>query len=132
MRLDDVLSYQNNVVVKHFCAHHPHFTQDEAQQIFADLLAWLWLREQRQKKNEKTYLFGPLLVLDDMWHCFILHTREYHHFCMSYFAQYLHHDPEPVGEEYCMSEEEITDFLADCFTYLDEAWVDRRFADVFK
>lgn len=132
MLLQEILNYHNEEVVKRFCISHPQYALSDAQQIFHDLLAWLWVREQRAHMNKRTYLFGPLLILDEMWHCFILHTRDYHHFSMHYFSQYLHHDPEPVGEEHQVTEQELSDFLADCFTYLDEAWVDRRFSEVFK
>ena len=35
----------------------------------------------------------PSRVVDDAWHEFILHTREYHHFCEGAFGKFLHHSP---------------------------------------
>ena len=35
----------------------------------------------------------PSKVVDDAWHEFILHTREYHHFCEGAFGKFLHHSP---------------------------------------
>lgn len=32
-------------------------------------------------------------VIDEMWHIFILHSREYHRFCYEYFGTYIHHQP---------------------------------------
>ncbi len=125
--LTNLLSYQNEQVVSHFCHHYPEFSIQEGQQLFSDLLAWIWLSKQRTIQGKKTYLFGPLLILDELWHSFILHTRDYLSFSMTYFGEYMHHEVEPVGYERVLEEEELTDFLQDCFNYLDRSWVERRF-----
>ncbi|QMT61252.1 hypothetical protein [Legionella sp. PC997] len=126
--LSELLGYKNNTVVKHFCSHHPNFSEPEGQALFADLLAWMWLNVHRAKQGKKTYLFGPLLILDELWHTFILHTRDYVDFSMRYFDCYFHHDVEPSGQEHVMEEVELTDYLQDCFAYLGSEWVSRRFA----
>lgn len=120
--------YRNQKVVDYFCYHHPEFTWDDGQLLFEDLLAWLWLNTQRKKEGKNTYLFGPLLILDELWHTFILHTRDYVDFSMQYFGEYIHHEVEPIGFEHVIEEEELTDFLQDCFKYLDQHWVERRFS----
>lgn len=120
--------YQNPKLITYFCHHHPEYSQDEAEQLFADLLSWMWLNLQRGKLGKKTLLFGPLLVLDELWHAFILHTRDYCEFSSRYFGGYFHHDIEPIGEEHQVTEEELRDYLQDCFTYLDAEWVTRRFS----
>ena len=127
--LSAVLAYENTAVVNYFCHHHPEFTEREGQALFKDLLAWLWLNKQRAKQDKKTHLFGPMLVLDQLWHAFILHTQDYVNFSIKYFGTYFHHDIEPVGCEHIMEEEELRDYLQDCFHFLGEDWVARRFAD---
>ncbi len=129
--LSQVVLYKNPSVVGQFCHFHSQYSAPEAEQLFKDLLAWLWLKEQRQKSNKSTYLFGPLLILDELWHLFILHTRDYIDFSSRYFGEYLHHEPEPPGFEHLLTEEELGDYLTDCFEYLDSAWVERRFALAF-
>ncbi|KTD05617.1 hypothetical protein Lgor_0102 [Fluoribacter gormanii] len=126
--LSELLAYKNETVVNYFCHHHPDCSEQEGQDLFADLLAWMWLNMQRQKLGKKTYLFGPLLILDELWHTFILHTRDYVDFSIRYFDTYFHHDVEPSGKEHIIEEEELTDYLQDCFTYLGSEWVARRFA----
>jgi len=32
-------------------------------------------------------------VIDEVWHAFILHTREYAEFCQSIFGRFVHHAP---------------------------------------
>lgn len=129
--LADLLGYQNERVVFHFCHHHPEFSIQEGRQLFSDLLAWLWLSKQRTSLGKKTYLFGPLLILDELWHTFILHSCDYLSFSMEYFGEYMHHEVEPIGFERVLEEDELTDFLQDCFNYLDSNWVERRFVEAF-
>ena len=124
------LQYKNKAVIDYFCHHHPELTLQEAQILFNDLLAWMWFNAQRAKQGKKTYLFGPLLILDEMWHTFILHTRDYVDFSRRYFGGYFHHEIEPIGFEHVMEEEELTDYLEDCFTYLGSEWIERRFVAV--
>ncbi|MDI9817897.1 MULTISPECIES: hypothetical protein [unclassified Legionella] len=125
--LDELLAYQNEQVVRYFCHHHPDISYQEGQQLFNDLLAWMWLNACRQKSHRLTYLFGPLLRLDEVWHCFILHTPDYVDFCQHYFADYFHHHVETIGSEHELSPDELADFLEDCFEYLGDAWVERHF-----
>ncbi|HAU1151783.1 TPA: hypothetical protein JBI12_07515 [Legionella pneumophila] len=129
--LSELLHYKNEKIVTHFCHSHPEYSIQEGLILFEDLLAWMWLNKQRNLRGKKTYLFGPLLILDEMWHSFILHTRDYVAFSMKYFGEYFHHDVEPSGFEHVLDEEELTDFLQDCFQYLNKEWVERRFSMVF-
>lgn len=124
-----LLSYNNPKVLEVFCSQHPEISVDEAQVVFQDLLAWMWLSVQRANLGKKTYLFGPLLLLDEMWHVFILHTQDYVDFSMCYFGMYFHHEVESVGFEHVVTEEELTDFLNDCFNFLNNQWVERRFSN---
>ena len=36
----------------------------------------------------------PSRKVDDLWHTFILFTKEYHKFCHKSFGEYLHHNPD--------------------------------------
>ncbi|MBL7480538.1 hypothetical protein [Legionella bononiensis] len=127
-KLDELKKYKNHKVITYFCHHHPEFSLDDGQCLLEDLLSWMWLNNKRSELGKKTYLFGPLLILDEMWHTFILHTRDYIDFSMHYFGEYVHHDVEPIGFEHVLEEDELTDFLQDCFDYLDQDWVARRFS----
>jgi hypothetical protein len=42
------------------------------------------------------YVSMPSQVADDLWHEFILYTREYDAFCRSAFGGFLHHTPAVV------------------------------------
>ncbi len=125
--LNIILTYQNNLVIQQFCQEYPDKTVEQAQQIFHDLLAWLWLSEHRNQKQLKSHMIAPLHILDKMWHVFILHTRSYTDFCQQYFQRYLHHEVEHHGSEHLMSAEELTEYLNDAYEYLGEAWLLRNF-----
>ena len=122
-----LLQYECPEVIAYFC-HHQELPKAVVEQRFKDLLAWFWLSEHRKQQGKKTALFGPLLPLDDLWHAFILHTRAYTHFSHQFFGDYYHHDIEPLGEEYSLSEADLRDLLQDCFEHLGKEWVERCFA----
>lgn len=131
LSLAEVINYQNDRVIDHFRKRWPEYSLETSQQLFKDLMAWMWLNQQRTLLGKKTYLFGPLLILDEMWHSFILHTRDYSHFSIQYFGEYFHHEVEPSGMEHELEEEELRDFLDDCCRLLGEEWIDRQFAEAF-
>ena len=47
-------------------------------------------------KARGRYVSMPSQVADDLWHEFILHTREYSAFCQKAFGGYMHHTPSAV------------------------------------
>ena len=125
--LDIILSYQNHPVIHQFCQENPDKTVDQAQQLFQDLLAWLWLSEHRNQRQLKSHMIAPLQMLDKMWHVFILHTRSYTDFCQQFFHRYIHHEIEHHGSEFVMSTDELTEYLNDAYEYLGEDWLLRNF-----
>lgn len=125
--LKQLLAYENKPVTARYCQEYPETTVNHSEQIFQDLLCWLWLNACRKHKNLKTHMIGPLLELDNMWHVFILHTRSYIDFCQQYFGEYFHHDVEPMGVEHELSPEELEEYLSDCYDQLGEEWVLRNF-----
>lgn len=128
--LNQILAFENRRVVDYFCRQNPGVTPKGASQLFQDLLGWMWLHQHRKSGKKSTWLFGPLLELDAMWHAFILHTRDYHAFCYQFFQEYFHHDIEPGENPHELDPDEIASFLEDCFEFLGEAWVDRYFGSL--
>ncbi|MDN3581264.1 hypothetical protein [Mucilaginibacter flavus] len=39
----------------------------------------------------------PTVEVDEAWHTFILHTRQYHDYCMVTFGRFIHHNPHPIN-----------------------------------
>jgi hypothetical protein len=68
---------------------HPQLTTKDCELVGKGLrqffLAYL--------KSGKQYVSMPSQVVDDLWHEFILYTRNYEQFCQSAFGRFLHHTP---------------------------------------
>jgi hypothetical protein len=92
--LADVLRYRNEDIVERF-QETWDLPLDECRELFADTLRWLWLAVCADEQPEPVPLAisQSTKLIDEMWHTFILFTREYHEFCDTYFGRYVHHDP---------------------------------------
>lgn len=98
--LDAVLAYQQDDVVYRFQKTYG-VSHAEAEDIFTQVKKWLWLANFRHLQGLKKGLDidHPLVVIDEMWHNFVLFTKEYTAFCQHYFGYYLHHAPATKAEE---------------------------------
>lgn len=47
-------------------------------------------------KSGRKYVSMPSQAVDEVWHDFILNTKEYARFCKSAFGQFMHHTPAVV------------------------------------
>lgn len=70
----------------------------------------------------------PDKSIDDMWHTFLLFTREYKAFCEEYLGQFVHH--QPVGGFPPQTYTETRALAVQLFGSLDqEFWPDKAKAD---
>jgi hypothetical protein len=53
-----------------------------------------WFRILARRPTARLWLAMPSTLADDMWHEFLLHTRDYAAFCDTAFRRFLHHLPE--------------------------------------
>jgi hypothetical protein len=90
-RKTKALSYENEEIVASFRNSYG-VTLEEARELFEECKKWLWLCGTRPRSMRLT-VFGPMRLLDEMWHTFILFTREYTEYCMTHFGFYIHHAP---------------------------------------
>jgi hypothetical protein len=66
----------------------------EAELIFQETLKWLWLCSlPEREENRGPVTHAPMQVVDEMWHSFILCTRDYQRFCDENLGGYIHHQP---------------------------------------
>lgn len=84
--LETVLSYQNVSVIKRISKDMSCSFQ-EAKEIFDDTKLFLYLC------GKYSDSFTPSPRIDEGWHAFILHTKDYFDFCMNYFQKFIHHYP---------------------------------------
>lgn len=71
---------------------HPGFTRKESALVSRGLrqffIAYLM--------SDKQFVSMPSVVADDLWHEFILYTRDYQDFCRRAFGGFLHHAPAVI------------------------------------
>jgi hypothetical protein len=96
--LEEVLAFRHPDVVARFLKSW-NVSQAEAEEIFEDLLRWLWVSALSMKEDvpgEKPLplaILSSMTLVDEMWHAFILYTKDYTKFCVDHFGFYLHHGP---------------------------------------
>ena len=92
--LGEVLAYNNPAIEQRFMAI---YGTDKAATnvIFNSAKKWLWLCYQRRQLGLDIHLSidTPLLIIDEMWHNFILFSDDYIKFCKHFFGHYIHHMP---------------------------------------
>jgi hypothetical protein len=79
-------------------------TLEEAEEIAVETNRWLWLNASLQEARDSKILGIPrllaihvgMVVIDEYWHTFILHTRDYTAHCEKYFGFYIHHTPSSL------------------------------------
>jgi hypothetical protein len=73
-------------------SRHPGFTRKESALVSRGLrqffIAYLM--------SGKEFVSMPSVVADDLWHEFILYTRDYKEFCRRAFGRFLHHSPAVI------------------------------------
>ena len=94
--LAKALRYQDRNVVDSFVDRY-RVSAGEASALFADTRRWLWLNA--LPDAPRLYVSSELLVIDEMWHTFVLHTASYTRFCSLTFGFYLHHTPTTRREK---------------------------------
>ncbi len=138
--LELILEYKNPAVVKRFQKEFPE-KSDRAEDIFSDLLRFFWGtrkhlldKTKSPQKTELDFIFimdEEMREIDQMWHVFLLYTRDYMDFCQTYFGEYLHHQPDlvPIFEKNGFQfETNLQKFLSYNFDLFGGAVIQRWFA----
>ena len=104
-KLEDILNYKNPDVVKRFQKDFPK-KAEKAEELFTDLMRFFWGTKKHLSDRtlnpanpEYDFIFimdEDMRDIDQMWHIFLLYTRDYMNFCEQYFGSYLHHQPDLV------------------------------------
>ena len=68
---------------------HPQLSLKECQLVSHALRQYFLTH----LKSGRKFVSMPSQVVDDLWHEFILYTKEYQIFCKSAFGQFFHHTP---------------------------------------
>lgn len=89
--LESVLSYQNPEVIARFM-RETGLDASDADEIFTEMKRWLWLCG--TSPDAPVNMVGEAFVIDEMWHTFLLFTRDYADFCERFFGRFIHHMPK--------------------------------------
>jgi hypothetical protein len=97
-----VLTYRQPEVVRKFVERYD-VTPREARALFVEMLRWLWLAAAYRQDAlagrrglPRLAIDTPLVMLDEMWHTFLLFTHDYADFCARYLGTFVHHVPTPA------------------------------------
>ena len=88
--LRDALSYTNQDVIFRFVDRFG-VSDAEGRVIFRDMQRWLWLNSLAGRPA--LTMTPEILIIDEMWHTFVLFTKPYAHYCRTRFGCFLHHVP---------------------------------------
>lgn len=129
-KLSEILDYKNPGVIRRFQKENPQ-KSDRAEQIFEDLKLFFWgtrrhLLDKNQAPHDEALNFffimdDDMREIDQMWHIFLLYTRDYMEFCQKHFGEYLHHQPDLVpvfetrGFEFETNLEKFLNYNVDLF-----------------
>ncbi len=93
LQLEKMLQYKNENVLSRFLDIFS-VSGSEAEDIFQETKKFLFLCQ-----LPRIYITDDLVIIDEMWHNFILFTKEYHNFCQQHFGKYFHHLPASKKEK---------------------------------
>jgi hypothetical protein len=104
--LDEVLSYSNTAIPRVFRETFD-ISEEETEDIFRETKKFLWICALSRAEfsidsvgiPEKIFVHKSMLVIDQLWHIFINHTRLYTDFCEQYLDGYAHHCPREPGSK---------------------------------
>ena len=89
--LSEVLNYHNQHIIDGLMSTLD-IDASSAKDLFQDGLRWLWYCNHKDSEGLRN-IDDPILILDEVWHSFILYTPYYTQFCLTFFGEYLHHMP---------------------------------------
>lgn len=115
--LEEVLAYNDEDIIYKFMESYD-VTFEGAKDLFNETKKWLWLCAKRkielenvEEGEDKFNLFvdDSMIMLDEMWHTFVLFTKKYSAFCKQYFGIFLHHLPTTKSEKDAVAKRWQTD-----------------------
>ncbi len=104
--LKKILAYKNREVIARLCNSYT-IEFKEAESLFTETKKLLFLMHHHfqlkkiglASKTDQIIVDDSIIILDEVWHSFILFTKDYHYFCMTHFNLFLHHIPTPEKEK---------------------------------
>jgi hypothetical protein len=92
-QLYKIITYENEDVLSRFMDMY-QVDEAETKDIFVETKKFLYISQ-----LPSVFISDDLLIIDEMWHNFILFTPQYHQFCKDNFGTYFHHLPASKKEK---------------------------------
>lgn len=137
--LSEIKKYKNQAVIDRFKVEYPNL-RENAEEIFEDLMVFFWATKKHEtevKKWPKNEALDFVFIMDqkmkdidNMWHIFLLFTKDYQQFCSQYFNEFIHHVPgvaQTLPKEESYYEINLERFLSFNLDYLEEERIMRWF-----
>jgi len=108
------MDYRNDEVVERFMGNY-EISKAQAEQFFLETKKWVWLlasASQDRKLGQhvpRLVIDNYLIFIDEMWHNFILFTKDYQEYCNDKFGFFIHHNPTPQKIKVALREEMNSD-----------------------
>lgn len=124
--LHDLLNYKNTKLLSRYEKDFP-YTKINAEEALQELMKYIWLCY-KHKADKTIYpcndsleftcvMHAEMKEIDNMWHTFLLFTRDYQQFCQDYLqGEFFHHDP--IVETNNMTEEKYEKELSLYLSYV--------------
>ncbi len=90
INLDEVLAYRHNETILRFMDNFD-ITFEEGESIFREMKLLLALMA--KYPDEYIFTHEPLWIIDEMWHTFLMYSKDYEDFCLRYFGRMIYHAP---------------------------------------
>ena len=141
--LAEIMLYQNEHVLKRYEQEFPD-NKLTAQAAFQELLKYFWLStkhhlDQSRHPGSRALDFScgihfEMKEIDDMWHTFLLFTKDYAEFSEVYFGKFVHHQPnvkeaKPSADEF---EQSFKRFASYVYDHLGQETLEVWFAQLLK
>jgi hypothetical protein len=125
----DALAYEAPFLIEKLLKERIVETADDGHDLFFEVKKFIVLT---QSDNSKAWEMYSLRV-DEVWHQFILFTKQYTEFCTQYFGRYVHHSPGNAPESAARADSEPMSFETFQSLYSDyfgetlpHAWYDEN------
>ncbi|MEK9201664.1 MAG: hypothetical protein AAB944_01700 [Patescibacteria group bacterium] len=111
---EGALAYRHPVLLKRFAKKHG-LPVKTAEHQFIELKKFLVVCGMMESSC------SPSQGLDEIWHAFILHTRDYQEFCERYIGGFIHH--RPTEKPFLGSRKQMIGLAEELFGSIDrELW----------
>lgn len=92
--LKHALSFRSDLAIRNFRKRHP-LPDETCELLFRETIRWMWLcrHHERTGSTRPLFVIPAMRLLDEMWHAWILCTRDYAAFCEFYLGGFVHHHP---------------------------------------